>query len=144
MVTPSVAKYSQWIYNYLPDEGYAPEREELTVQLANAADPTPIIVSQALRDADACELCSLTLETFVQILAAEAGNLALKILASGGAYLGGGIPPRILQAIDNGKFVQRFSDKGRMSKLLERMPIYAILNSNAALLGAACYGLNQL
>jgi glucokinase len=113
----------------------------LAEQLATADDPTPIIVNAAL--AGECELCIATLNTFVSILGAEAGNLGLKVLATGGVYLGGGIPPRILPALQDGKFMQAFVNKGRFSELLARMPVHVILNPKAALLGAACHGLEQ-
>lgn len=63
------------------------------------------------------------------------------MLASGGVYLGGGIPPRVLPALKQGRFMQAFRNKGRLSDLLARMPVHIILNPKAALLGAACHGL---
>ena len=73
-------------------------------------------------------------------MGAEAGNLALKVLSTGGVYLAGGIPPKILPSLQHGRFVQAFLRKGRLSDLLSLMPIHAIL-SRAALLGVANYGL---
>ncbi|MFB0537013.1 MAG: glucokinase [Anaerolineae bacterium] len=137
------------IYAYLKDSGYADEPAWLTEQLAEADDPTPVIVNAALRPAqDAaldsekpCALCVAALNAFVSILGAEAGNLALKVLASGGVYLGGGIPPRILPALEQERFMKAFRHKGRMSDLLARMPVHVILNPKVAVLGAACHGL---
>jgi glucokinase len=129
------------IYAYLKDSGYADEPAWLAEQLAAADDPTPVIVNTALDEEKPCELCVATLNTFVSILGAEAGNLALKVLASGGVYLGGGIPPRILPALEQGRFMEAFQRKGRMSDLLARMPVHVILNPKVALLGAACHGL---
>jgi glucokinase len=129
------------IYTYLKDSGYADEPAWLAEQLAAADDPTPVIVNTALDEEKPCELCVATLSTFVSILGAEAGNLALKVLASGGVYLGGGIPPRILPALEQGRFMEAFQRKGRMSDLLARMPVHVILNPKVALLGAACHGL---
>jgi len=63
------------------------------------------------------------------------------VLASGGVYLGGGISPRILPALEQEQFMQAFRNKGRMSDLLERFPVHVILNPKVALLGAACHGL---
>jgi glucokinase len=74
-------------------------------------------------------------------LGAEAGNLAITVLATGGVYLGGGIPPRILPALKRGKFMDAFRHKGRMADLLVRMPVHVIMNPKAALLGAACHTL---
>ena len=72
---------------------------------------------------------------------AEAGNLALRVLATGGVYLGGGIPPRILPAPRQERFLGAFWGKARMSDLLVRVPVHVILNPKVALLGAACRGL---
>ena len=132
------------IYAYLKDSGYADEPDWLTEQLAAADDPTPVIVNAALDEERPCELCVATLNAFVSILGAEAGNLALKVLASGGVYLGGGIPPRILPALQQEWFMEAFRRKGRMSDLLARVPVHVILNPKVALLGAACYGLEPL
>jgi glucokinase len=129
------------IYAYLKDSGYADEPAWLTEQLAAADDPTPIIVNAALDSQRPCQLCVATLNAFVSILGAEAGNLALKVLASGGVYLGGGIPPRILPALEEERFMEAFRRKGRMSDLLARVPVHVILNPKVALLGAACHGL---
>ena len=88
-----------------------------------------------------CGFVDLSLEQFVAILGNEAGNLALKVLSTGGIYLGGGIPPRILPKLKGPTFMQSFTNKGRFSDLLSRIPVHVILHSEAALLGAACYGL---
>jgi glucokinase len=107
--------------------------------LKSAADPTPIIVQKAM--AGECELSIATLNAFVSILGAEAGNLALKVMATGGVYLGGGIPPKILTKLKDGTFMAAFVNKGRFADLLARIPVYVILNDRTALFGAACYGL---
>jgi glucokinase len=91
-----------------------------------------------------CELCVATLNAFVSILGAEAGNLALKVLAGGGVYLGGGIPPRILPALGQERFLKAFRHKGRMSDFLARVPMHVILNPKVALLGAVCHGLESV
>jgi glucokinase len=129
------------IYAYLKARGHAEEPTWLADQLAAAPDATPVIVDSALGKAEQCDLCIAALDTFVSILGAESGNLALKTLATGGIYLGGGIPPRILPALSSGAFMQSFQDKGRFNEFLTRLPVHVILNSNAALLGAARYGL---
>lgn len=128
------------IYDFLKKSGYGEEPAWLAGQLAGAGDRTPIIVKGALDQERSCELCRATLDTFVSILGAEAGNMALKVLASGGVYLGGGIPPRILPALDQ-DFMEAFWNKGRFSHLLSQIPVHVILNPKAALIGAACYGL---
>ena len=127
------------IYAYFRNGGYAEEPDWLAEQLAHAGDPTPIIVSAALEEKS--ELCVLTLNTFVSILGAEAGNLALKVMATGGVYLGGGIPPRILPALEHGSFLEAFHHKGRLGEVLADVPVHVILDSDIALFGAACYGL---
>ena len=124
------------IYSYLRDSGYAEEPAWLAEQMALADDPTPVIVSAALNRESSCQLCVAALNTFVSILAAEAGNLALKVLATGGLYLAGGIPPRILPALRGGRFMELFQRKGRMSDLLAQVPLHVIVNSKVALLGA--------
>jgi glucokinase len=130
------------IYAFLKDTGYAEEPTWLAEQLAAADDPTPVIARAALDKDRSCELCVATLNTFVSILGAEAGNLALKVLSTGGVYLGGGIPHRILPALqEDERLMRSFRQKGRMSHLLAQMPVYVILNPKVALLGAACYGL---
>lgn len=129
------------IYAYLKDSGYAEGPVWLAERLAAADDPTPLIVNTAL--SKECELCIATLNTFVSILGAEAGNLTLKVLATGGVYLGGGIPPRILPALEQGRFMEAFRRKGRFSDLLARVPVHVILNPKIALLGAACHGLEN-
>jgi len=131
------------IYAYLRDRGYAEEPDWLAEQLAAADDPTPIIVNNALNSDSACDLCAATLNSFVSILGTEAGNLALKVLATGGVYLGGGIPPRILPALEEGRFLDAFRAKGRMSDLMARMPVHVILNPKVALLGAASHCLRM-
>jgi glucokinase len=128
------------IYAYLRDSSRATEPAWLAQQIAEAADPTPAIVRAALDEVRPSELCRLTLRTFVSILGAEAGNLALKVLATGGVYLGGGIPPRLVPLLEAPEFLEAFRGKGRMAELLDHIPVYVILNPKAALLGAACYG----
>jgi glucokinase len=130
------------LYAYLKDIGYASEPSWLAEGLAAAADPTPVIVDGALAGAP-CELCVATLQMFVSILGAEAGNLTLKVLATGGIYLGGGIPPRILPFLRGEGFMRAFRGKGRLGDLLGRVPVHVILNPKAGLFGAAAHGLEQ-
>lgn len=131
------------LYEFFRNSGYAIEPPWLKRQLSAAEDPTPIIVNAALQTDPPCELCRLTLEMFISILAAEAGNMALKVLATAGVYIGGGIPPRILPLLGSEKFMQSFARKGRMSRLLRKMPVHIILNPKVALIGAASYGLER-
>jgi glucokinase len=82
-------------------------------------------------------LCEQALDVFVAIYGAEAGNLALKILATGGVFMTGGIAPKILPKLASSIFLEAFLDKGRMRPLLESMPVQVIVNENTGLLGAA-------
>jgi glucokinase len=127
------------IYAFLKKQGFALELPEMKKALRKAADPTPIIVQKAM--AGECELSIATLNTFVSILGSEASNLALKVMATGGIYLGGGIPPKILSKLKDGTFMAAFVNKGRFAEMLAKIPIYVILNDRTALLGAAAYGL---
>jgi glucokinase len=131
------------IYDFLKDCGYAEEPQWLAGQLAVTDDRSPIIVNNALDKEQACELCIATLNTFISILAAEAGNLALKVLSTGGVYISGGIIPRILSYLDKEHFIKAFTHKGRFTQLLAQMPVHAILNPKVALLGAAYHGFEQ-
>lgn len=129
------------IYAFLKDSGFAEEPSWLAEKLAASKDHTPVIVESALDTARPCPLCITTLRLFVAILGAEAGNMALKVLSTGGVYIGGGIPPRILPVLEQQDFMQAFLNKGRFADMLQRMPVNIILNPKAALLGAASYGL---
>jgi glucokinase len=128
------------LYQYLRDAGNMTELPDVALRLAAAEDDTPIIVEAALATGVRSELSAATLDLFVSILGAEAGNLALKVLATGGVYVGGGIPPRILPLFDRGGFLQAFLRKGRLGRVLAEIPAHVILGP-AALMGAAQFGL---
>jgi glucokinase len=89
--------------------------------------------------AERCPVCSEALELFVRLYGVEAGNHALKIMATGGVYLGGGIAPRILGKLKGEGFLHGFWSKGRMEPLMRSMPVKVILNQHTALYGAAVY-----
>jgi glucokinase len=127
------------IYDFLRDAGHAPEPPAFAAALAAATDRTPLIVQAALQPSPD-PLCAATLDIFVDALGAEAGNLALKVLATGGIYLGGGMPARVLPRLDDGRFMRAFVSKGRFTELLSRVPV-KVITTQAALLGAALYGL---
>jgi glucokinase len=128
------------IYTYLRHIEYAPEPDWLAEALAEAEDMTPIIVNAACNLDQPVDLCWQTLEMFVSILGSEASNLALKLLATGGIYLGGGIPPRILSVLAGETFIDGFLDKGRFRNLVEDIPVHVIIHPNPAMFGAASYG----
>jgi glucokinase len=130
------------IYNFLRDHGHAEEPRWLKEQLAAAEDPVAVVLTTALAGDPPCPLCSLTLDTLVAILGSEAGNAALKMLATGGLYLGGGLSSRLLPAIKRSIFMAAFRRKGRMSQLMADIPVKVILNPRAALMGAARCGLS--
>ena len=129
------------IYDFIKAHFQLEEPDWLARELENAEDRTPVIVNAALNDTKPCIICSKTLQMFISILGAEAGNLALKGLTTGGMYLGGGIPPRILPFLQTETFMTSFTNKGRMSYLLNDIPVKVILNPKAALIGAASFGL---
>ena len=131
------------IYNFLRNTNYASEPPEFAAQLASAPDPTPLLVKAAVEDPATNPLCAATLQIFVAILGAEAGNLAVKVMATDGVYLAGGIPKRILPLLEDGRFMQAFVNKGRFADLLMDIPVQVIV-SQAALLGAVLYGFVRL
>jgi len=130
------------LYGFLRDIRKMPEPGWLQETLASAVDPTRVILQAAVDDK--AEICVQTLDLFLDILANEAGNLALKVMATGGMYIGGGIPPRILPKIDKERFRTAFSNKGRFSGLLLKIPVHVIVKPDIALFGAACHGFEQL
>jgi glucokinase len=130
------------IYQFLRDAGgYGEEPGWLTDEMASVEDQTPVIIRGALSDEKSCEFCAAAIDIFVSVLGAEAGNLALKVMATGGLYVGGGIPPRIITFLEKPPFLRAFKNKGRYSDLMERIPVHVIANPKAALMGAAFYGL---
>ena len=123
------------IYTFLRDSGRYEEPEWLRAALAEAADLTPVIVRAGV--ASEADICTATLELFMEILGDQAGNLALTVLATGGIFLGGGIPVRILPQLQSGPFMRFFQDKGRFSEMMSRIPVHVIFNPKAALYGTA-------
>jgi glucokinase len=101
-------------------------------------DDAPAMISAAALALE-CPSCEAALEMFVEAYGAEAGNLALRSLATGGIFVGGGIAPKILPALKTGRFVRAFREKAPLDGLLTQIPIKVILNADAALLGAAIY-----
>ncbi len=124
------------LYEFLRDTGKAKEPAWLKEALSKG-DPSPLISQYTLSGES--ELCVKTTELFVSIYAAEASNSALKWLATGGVYLGGGIAPSILSKFKEPLFMESFLDKGHFKELLSRVPVAVILDDKAALYGAAYY-----
>jgi glucokinase len=131
------------IYAYIRDRALAEEPAWLAQELAGARDATSVIMSAAVEKGSDCRICSLTVETFVSILAAEAGNMVLRHMATGGLYLGGGIPPRIIPFLRKPNFERWFVRKGRLSHLPEKAPVHVIMHPKAALVGSASFGLQM-
>jgi glucokinase len=125
------------IYEFLREIRGMDEPKWLAEQIAAVPDPNSVITEMALSAKS--EICEKALDMFVSVYGAEAGNLALKVLSVGGLYVGGGIAPRILEKLKDGTFMKAFVDKGRLSQLLINMPVRIILDSRAALMGAAAY-----
>lgn len=122
------------IYRYLVKRGLALEVSEVQAEMARG-DPAAVISRHALAGTDAA--CAKALNIFISVYGAEAGNLALKVLATGGVYLAGGIAPRILDKLQSGTFILAFRQKGRLSAMLANIPVHVILNPRVGLLGAA-------
>lgn len=122
------------IYGYLLASRAAPERASVRAEM-DREDSAAVITRHGLARTDT--LSDRTLDLFCEILGAQAGNLALTVVATGGVYLAGGIAPRIIERLKTGPFLTAFRDKGRMSALLSQIPVYVIMNPNVALLGAA-------
>ena len=121
------------IYRFLVERGVStwPEIEHAM----SVGDPGAVIASHALARTDLA--CEQALDLFVTAYGAEAGNLALRSLAVGGVYLAGGIAPKILPSLQEGRFMAAFRNKGRMSELMGRIPVMVVLDPAAGLLGAA-------
>ena len=122
------------IYAWLKGSGKYKEPLWLAEAMKNE-DPAKAVTKAALEKKH--PLCVETLNRFVSLLGAAAGNLALTGMATGGVYLGGGIPPKILPKLKEDRFMKAFTSKGRFQGLLEAIPVRVILNEKAALLGAA-------
>jgi glucokinase len=124
------------VYAYLRDVEKLDEPEWLRDRMAQE-DPNAVI-GECAEDGSSV-LCAETMQTFAAAYGAETGNIALKVLATGGTYLGGGIAPKSLKTLQAGGFMQAFLDKGRLSPVLESIPVRVILDETCALLGAAAY-----
>lgn len=122
------------IYEFLKDSGYAPEPPELQARLEKGHRAA--VISTA-GQAGEFEICIKALDMFVSMLGAQAGNMVLTLLTTGGVYLGGGIPPKIAKKLSDGVILESYFNKGRLRPLVEKTPLYLIKDDHAALLGAA-------
>ncbi len=132
------------IYDFLLENDLAKEPDWLKERLDGCGDPVPEIVRAAIKHGDECEICDRCIRLFVAILGAEAGNLAIRTMATGGIYIGGGIVPRIINILDSHHFLKFFLNKGRVAGLLARIPVHVIMNPKAALMGAAAHAITSL
>ncbi len=122
------------IYRFLRDTGGSPEPPWLSEQIERG-DPSAVVAEVGL--AGRHPLCVQALDLFASIYGAEAGNLALKALAVGGVFVGGGIAPKVRAKLADGTFATAFGDKGRLAGLMASIPVSLVLEPRAALLGAA-------
>jgi glucokinase len=126
------------IYRFLRDTGRGDEPAWLGHKMQQQ-DPAAVISQAAL--AGTSSLCGQALDLFVSLYGAEAGNVALKIMATAGVYVGGGIAPKIIQKLTDAAFMQAFVAKGRLKPLLQEIPMRIFMNDKAALLGAARFAM---
>ena len=131
------------VYDYLREKENMPESPGVAATIAAAPDRTRAILDAAIDPQRPSALCRATAETLVSILGSEAGNLGLKVLATGGVYLAGGIALGLLGPLREPRFLEAFTRKGRFKDLVARMPVH-VITTRAALAGAAAYGLESL
>lgn len=126
------------LYDFFRARSGKPVPERMEKRFVSGESAASVVSSEALSGGDEEAIASLKL--FISIYGAEAGNLALKSMATAGVYIGGGIAPKILDAIKaDSTFIDSFTDKGRFKEFMERLPVYVILNEKTALLGAALH-----
>ncbi len=130
------------LFRFHRDAGLGDEPRAFAAAFDAADDPAAEVTRGALDGS--CERARRTLERFVAVFGAEAGNLALKALAVGGVFVGGGIAPRILPVLEAGGFVRAFRDKGRLTPVVEAIPIHVVLDDRTALWGAAAVALERI
>ncbi len=122
------------VYEFLRDASPGKASDEFAATLQKG-DPAAAISRAAL--AGTHPLAEKALDLWISVYGAEAGNLALKIMTTGGLFLAGGISPKILAKLTGPLFMQSFADKGRLRPLVESMPVHVVTNEKAGLLGAA-------
>jgi len=124
------------IYRFYVD---AKKEKELSELVARFPKEDPAKLIHEYGSTGKCPLCKKAVERFISIYGSEAGNVALKFLAIGGVYIGGGIAPKMLDMLKGGNFLRSFTEKGRFKNLLSDIKIEVILNPHTALLGSAAY-----
>ncbi len=129
------------IYEFLRETGRGSECTQVA-EAMREGDPAAVIASAAETGAD--ELCSRAMEMFLTAYGSEAGNLAVRTMALGGIFIGGGIAPKILNLLSKGTFLRAFAEKERMEDILRTIPVRVILDDRTALLGAALFAVQRL
>jgi len=129
------------IFDFLIETNFGEPKKE-TLERMKTEDIAAVISEMAIHKKD--KVCEKTLDVFVSVLGAHAGNMAITFLANGGVYLAGGIPRKILLKLKDGTFVNSFIKKGRLSEIVKSAPVYVINNEYTALHGAARLGFKQL
>ncbi len=129
------------IYRFLKETGRADEPADFADEMAGTTEPARLIIDRFMDRRGSCPICDRTMELFISILGAEAGNMALKVLAAGGVFLGGGISARLAPVLADGEFARSFAGKGRFGDLVRDIPVSIIRNPRAALIGAARYAM---
>jgi glucokinase len=132
------------IYKYLVSHYAKEEQGEISSELSDSEDLTRAIIEMAVQKGTSGGVEEKVLQVFASILGAEAGNLVLKTMATGGIFLAGGIPPLIIPYLRSGAFLEAFKDKGVMQEMMPDVPIHIIINPNTAILGAASYLFNKI
>lgn len=127
------------IYKFLKSKKRYQEPGWMADQMQEAVDKTQLIVKSALKGKNYCRIASETLILFASVLAAETGNLVLKTMATGGVYLGGGLPGKISSFLKKEDFLTAYSDKGIMQEMMLNVPIHIIDRPESTILGAADY-----
>jgi glucokinase len=130
------------VYDYLRSLDPSAESAAFRGLLETKRDRTPLIIQAGLDDPDNNPLAAATLRIVIDVWGAEAGNLTMKVMATGGLFLAGGLPPRLLPLLRDGAFMRAFTAKGRFANLLASTPIH-VVSVNAAMLGTCIYGLSQ-
>jgi glucokinase len=131
------------LYDFLRESGPDKEVPAFAEALARVSDRTPLIAEAGVNDRTGNPLAAATMDLFLDNLAGEAGNLALKVMSTGGVYLAGGMPIHVLPLLKRGSFVERFAAKGRLSAVVKRMPVH-VVTAQAPLLGATLRGMASL
>lgn len=123
------------IYSFLRDRSYCQEPEALRQEVSASRNPAAVISAYGMEGR--YPICVRSLDIFAGLLGSRAGDVVLTYLSTGGVYLGGGIPPKLIAKLREGAVVDAYLRKGRLSPLVESTPLRVIMNEHAALLGAA-------